>query len=215
MTVKLKDQFITKSKETRLYNLDKPVLGLTGGIGTGKSTVSKLLSKQGFFIIDADELVHDIYESKEAIDFVRSISPEAVEADGSISFQKLRELAFKWPNILKDLEQFIYQRMPHFFQTVAKQSNQDVIIYDVPLLFEKDLADKFDATITVYAPKEIQIERAMKRDHTPRDIIESIVAKQICIEEKKNQSDYVIDNSSNYDDLEVQVTQMTDYFFAQ
>lgn len=200
-----------QDQETRLHNCPVPIIGLTGGIGTGKSTVSKILKEKGFFIIDADELVHEIYDEQETLDFVKTIAPEVVQ-NNMLNFMILRKVAFEKKDLLKQLEDYLYQRMPSAFIEKVNQSKVDLVIYDVPLLFEKGLHEKVDKSVVVYASKEQQLQRASSRDQCSTDVISQVIAKQMDIEEKKSKADIVIDNTKDLEHLKIQVEKFIELF---
>ena len=108
---KLKSKWITKNPENRLYHMPVPIIGLTGGIGTGKSTVSDILLKKNIAVIDADKLVKNIYILPETLEFVSKHFPLAFQ-NGSIDFTKLREIVFADPSAKKSIEDFIYAYIP-------------------------------------------------------------------------------------------------------
>lgn len=197
-------------QDKRLYHLPVPVIGLTGGIATGKSTVAKLLSAAGFAIINADELVKEIYKQKDTINFIKNSFPDAV-TDDKVDFPKLREKVFNNTKIKEDVEKFIYSKLPEAFLSAFKNfSNPTFIIYDVPLLFEKNLKDLVDFTVVVYTPRELQKQRLIKRDGSSEKIAEAILNQQMNIEEKKQKADLVLDNSTTEDELENQVKNFID-----
>jgi dephospho-CoA kinase len=197
----LNPKWITKTSLTRLYEIPIPVIGLTGGIATGKSTVANFLRNKNFPIIDADALVKKIYQKTEVKEFIKINFPMAIQSD-EINFKILRELAFKDKQNIQKIEECIYRFLPaEFKETYHTFTNPNFIIYDVPLLFEKQLNLLVDTKICVYAPKEIQIERLMKRDHIERDACLKILDNQMSIEDKKQLSDIVIKNDSTLDQL--------------
>ena len=203
--MKLKDELITQDNTTRLYNVEVPIVGLTGGIATGKSTVSKLLSEQGHAVICADQLVKNIYADQDTIDYIDNNYPNTVN-NNQVDFKKLREHFFSDKDVQTDIETHIYAKLPEkFLQAVHSYRDYSFIIYDVPLLFEKGLDKKVDCSIVVYASKETQIKRLMNRDNSSQELAENILEKQISIEEKKLKSDFIIDNSGNIEDLKKEV----------
>jgi len=201
----LKDIFQTLDKSKRLHGVDCPVIGLTGGIATGKSTVSKLLQGNGLPVICADSLIKDIYSWDETKEFITKNFPKVI-SNNSIDFKKLREIAFASDKNREALEAYLYQHLPEAFnQQFSKFGIVETIIYDVPLLFEKKLESKFDLIICVHSPKKIQIERLLKRDGISVDLAESILQKQLPIDEKRDRSDFTLSNISDLDKLELEV----------
>lgn len=204
---KLKNSWITKNLNTRLYNIPVPIIGLTGGIATGKSTVAEFLRKKDIPVIDADQLVKNVYRMPETKDFIQKTFPSVI-ADGEIVFKKLREMAFLDEACKKVLEDYIYARLPHEFNTAFLNfKNPTFIVYDVPLLFEKKLNELVDATVCVYAPREMQISRLMARDHNTRELAEKILNQQMDIESKKGLADLIISNTKTPEALVLELEQ--------
>ena len=203
--MKIKSRIQKLNSKDRLYEIPVPLIGLTGGIATGKSTVGKILEKKGFAVIDADKLVKDIYQLEEAKSLVRILCPEALKS-GEILFPILREKFFTDPALKTKIETFIYERLPAAFnRALTKIGQVDVIIYDVPLLFEKRLERFFDLTVLVYAPRDIQRARLMQRDNHNESMAETILKQQMDIEEKKSKSGFIINNSQTEAELAMEV----------
>jgi dephospho-CoA kinase len=201
---KLKPQFEKLSQKSRLYNLPVPIIGLTGGIATGKSTVAKILTSLGLPLIDADQLVKLIYQEDSTKEYFSKNYPEVILED-AINFPLLREKFFNDPKIKNEIENFIYQRLPgKFLEAYRSLNNPAFVFYDVPLLFEKKLHEKIDLCVLVYAPKEIQKIRLQKRDGSSLDLVELILSNQMNIDEKKKLSDFIIDNSGTEDKIAAQ-----------
>lgn len=189
--------------DKRLYNIPCPIIGLTGGIATGKSTVSDMLKAQGHHIICADSLVKDVYKLSSTIDYLKLNYPDVIVGE-SIDFKLLREKVFSNEEIKEDIERLIYAKMPAMFKKEFENfRNPDFIFYDVPLLFEKKLDKLVDYKMLVYCPREVQIKRLMQRDKISNDLANKILDKQIDIEIKKENSDYVIDNSKSKTDIKI------------
>lgn len=187
----------------RIYDVDIPVIGLTGGIATGKSTASSLFRKEGAAVICADQLVKRVYQQQETIDFVRSFSPNCVE-NNRINFPKLRQTFFEKES--EDLASFIYQRLPALFcQQLDHLRPQPFVIYDVPLLFEKNLQNLCDATLLIYCPEELQRKRLRERDHIDDALIDKMLLAQLPIEKKRLLADTVIENMGPLSQLESRV----------
>lgn len=203
--MKLKNKFITKTPADRLYQLPVPVIGLTGGIATGKSSVSRLLLDAGYPLLDADKLVKIVYQKEKTLDYLKAHHPEALIGK-DVQFRLLRELFFKDQSIKSNIENLIYSQLPQVFhEELHKLSNPAFVIYDIPLLFERSLQSKFDLSLLVYATPEIQIERLMKRDNHTETEARNIIAHQISIEEKKKKADLIISNVSDLSHLEIEV----------
>ena len=200
----LKPSLISKNEKNRLHESKRPIIGLTGGIATGKSTVANLLRKEGLTVLDADLLVKEIYKTQEAKDFISTNWPMAMN-DKEIIFPKLRELFFQDMKIKQEIESFIYSRLPHAFITESLKSNQSFIIYDVPLLFEKELYKLVDQSVVVYSPREIQLQRLIQRDNITEDLANKILDQQMGIEEKVKKADFIIKNAASEKELAAEV----------
>lgn len=212
-TPQLKEEFHKLNKENRLYNLSVPVVGLTGNIASGKSTVAGLLKKNGLSVIDADGLIHLIYEREDTKELLSKLYPQAL-SEGQVNFPLLREKFFKDPKLKETLSSHLYSKLPETFKSIL-DNQAKVIVYDVPLLFEKEMQDKFDIVITVSSTKEDQLQRLKKRDpESSIETLESIISQQLHIEEKEKKSDFVIDNNSGLEELEGQVNLALDKFFT-
>ena len=199
--MKLKKEYISLDSNSRMHGLKVPLIGLTGGIATGKSTASGLLANYGLTIINADHLVKSIYSTDEMIDFVKENFPSVIE-NNNINFKKLRHLAFSDLEIRTSLETEIYAKLPDtFMREYGKAKEPDLIIYDVPLLFEKGLDTKVDLKVCVYADQETQVERLIQRDNVSHEQARLALGNQMNIEEKKNKSDAVIENISTLEQL--------------
>lgn len=200
----LNTKWITKNQNTRLYHIPVPILGLTGGIATGKSTVAELFRKSNIPVIDADKLVKNIYQKQDTIAFIKNNFPESME-NNSIVFVRLREVAFSNPAAKKKLEDFIYALLQSEFTSAFKAlPPSPYIVYDVPLLFERGLDQFLDVTVCVYAPRPMQIERLIKRDGIDQLLAEKILDQQMNIEEKKDKANLVINNTQNMKQLDAE-----------
>lgn len=193
----------------RLYDCPYYLIGLTGGISTGKTTASNYLASKGHDVICADQLIKEIYAKKESLVFLKNLVPEAVTLN-KIVFKFLRKQAFENAELLRNLEAFLYTQLEDQFNKALPQK-APFIFYDVPLLFEKGLQDKFDETWLVYAPQEIQRERLALRDQITASEIDQILSQQLSIEKKRELADHVIDNSASLEDFKLSL----DHFLNQ
>ena len=197
MTLSLKAEYITLTKESRLYNIDIPIIAVTGGIATGKSTMTRILEKQGMQIICADSLVKMIYKDERVINYLKEKCPTAI-SNGVPDFPALRKIFFNAKKIKEESESIIFSYYPILFKEKVKSiKNQDFILYDIPLLFEKNLEHFVDQTICIYAKREIQISRILKRDHCTKDMANKILNNQLDIEEKKLSADFTLFNDKD------------------
>lgn len=209
---KLKSRYISLNTEQRLYCCELPIIGLTGGIATGKSTASNYLKSLSIPLIDADKLIHRIYQDEATVEYVAKLVPEAIQGS-QIDFKKLRERFFQDKNIKSSLEDFLYQRMPVAFQDEIKAfqgSEFRYLVYDVPLLFEKGLQTKIDISLLIYASQKTQKIRLKNRDNQTPEQIENILKNQIDIEEKRQMAKFVVENESNIKDLESSLSEFLD-----
>jgi dephospho-CoA kinase len=193
------------SIESRLYQCPVPLIGLTGGIATGKSQAGAILKKLGKSVIEADYLIKCIYQQSETLELTQKLFPEAI-SDEKINFSTLRQLFFRDKKNSNILQSYLYQQIPEAFEKERQKLNSpSYIIYDVPLLFEKKLENAFDTVVLIYAPRESQKARLKERDGTSDDMIDTILAAQMDIEEKKKLSPWVIENTQGLDHLETQL----------
>lgn len=184
----------------RLHGIANPIFGLTGGIATGKSSVSNMLAAQGLHVICADKLVKKIYLTPLALEFVHDHFPTVIDGNG-INFKLLRDQAFSDDAKKEELERFIYTHLKAEFLKALPSDPQELVIYDVPLLFEKKLNPNVDSTICVYCPEELQRQRLILRDQIDDALAQKMLLSQWPIEEKKALANFVIDNSKDPEHL--------------
>jgi len=186
------------------------LIGLTGGIATGKSTVAGILAELGASIVDADALAHEVTASGRAAvaDIARDLGPEFVLADGALNRPLLAERVFADPELRERLNAIVHPRVHRLIELrVAALASQGrrVVVIDVPLLFEARQRYDVDAVWLVYAPERVQIERLMARNGLSREQALLRVRAQLPIEEKRRMADVVIDNTQDLDVLRQQV----------
>ncbi len=177
------------------------IIGLTGGIASGKSTVARMLVEKGAYIIDADKLAREVVEpGREAWqEIVDWLGKDILQAGGSIDREKLAEIVFNDRKMLKKLNSIVHPQVGK--QLLARtaeigEKNPDaIIVYDVPLLIEAKMADMVDIVLLVYVPPEIQIERQQKRDGISCPAAEARLKAQMPLDDKRKMAHLVIDNS--------------------
>ena len=196
-----------------MYGLDIPVIGLTGGIATGKTTAASILKEKNLPVIDADALVKDVYALEQTKRLVEKLAPSAIK-DEKIDFKALRGIFFANPEVKSRLEQHIYALLPQeFAKRLAVFKEPRFIVYDVPLLFEKGLHHKVDQSVLIYTPRDTQLERLVKRDRIEPELANKILANQMPIDDKRELSDFVIENTSDIKDLRLRIEELLESLF--
>ncbi|WP_282709096.1 dephospho-CoA kinase [Ligilactobacillus sp. Marseille-Q7487] len=176
------------------------ILGLTGGIATGKSTVSAYLKTKGAQIIDADLLAREVVKPKTKgwQEIIAVFGNEVLSADLTLNRQKLGQLVFADAAKLKQLNQ-ITGPLIHalFLQEIAEAKKRDVrlLVLDIPLLFENNYQQLCDSVMVLTIPEKLQIQRVMKRDNLTMQQARQRIASQMPDEQKRKLADVVIDSS--------------------
>jgi len=193
------------------------VIGLSGGIGSGKSTVGALLARLGAVVIDADAIVHELQAPGSPMlrAIAEALGPEVVDERGALDRKAVARKVFADPAARKKLTDIVHP--PTIAEmgrrlAEARRAGAEVVVLDIPLLLEGRKAGtgsgaffQFDAIVVAYAPEEVQSERAAARDGTSRAEVEARVRAQLPIEEKRAMADHVIDNSGTPEETERQV----------
>ncbi|MFK4785883.1 dephospho-CoA kinase [Fusobacterium sp. MFO224] len=179
------------------------ILGLTGGIASGKSTVSNYLKKMGIKIIDADLMAKEISEKKEIKEEIAlKLGKDLLNSSYEIDREKLKKIVFKNKEKLEVLNKIYHPRIREEFKKIKENSNKDdIIVFDVPLLFETGIDKECDKVILIFIKEEIQIKRLIKRDGIDRELAIQIIRSQMSQEEKKNKADIIIYNNGSLDNL--------------
>ena len=182
------------------------VVGLTGGIGAGKSTVAELFARLGALVIDADQLARMAIErGSDGFADVMLRFGEDVIVNGDIDRKKLAEVVFSDEQARKDLEAIVHPRVQALFaEAVADLDHDDILIYEIPLLVETGAAEKFDYVITVESEIELRKERLLKKGLYISQI-EKRMASQATEEARTAVADSVIRNDGDEDSLLRQV----------
>ena len=182
------------------------VVGLTGGIGAGKSTVAQFFAQLGALVIDADQLARMAIErGTDGFAEVMLRFGDEVIVNGDIDRKKLAEIVFSDPQARKDLEAIIHPRVQALFaEAVADLNDEDILIYEIPLLVETGAASKFDYIVTVESELELRKERLLKKGLYISQI-EKRMASQASPEARAAIADKVIRNDGDEDSLLRQV----------
>ena len=182
------------------------VVGLTGGIGSGKSLAAQFFSQLGALVIDADQLARSAVErGSEGFDEVLLRFGDTVLKNGDIDRVALGQIVFENPQAKKDLEEIIHPRIrAEFEEAVASLNPGQIMVYEIPLLVETNAADRFDFVITVESDPELRRQRLRARGMFHSDI-EKRMASQATEEERRAVADCVLTNDGTEDDLLRQV----------
>jgi dephospho-CoA kinase len=182
------------------------VVGLTGGIGAGKSTVAQFFAQLGALVIDADQLARMAIErGTDGFAEVMLRFGDEVIVNGDIDRKKLAEIVFSDPQARKDLEAIIHPRVQALFaEAVADLNDEDILIYEIPLLVETGATSKFDYIVTVESELELRKERLLKKGLYISQI-EKRMASQASPEARAAIADKVIRNDGDEDSLLRQV----------
>ena len=196
---------------------DRPakVIGLTGGIASGKSTVGRMLSEQHFPVIDTDKLAREVVEpGKPALkELVKVFGTEILKDDKTLDRQRMLEMMLTDANTRKLVENiihpYVFKRMDQILRQLAASGNS-VVIVEVPLLFETGWQNFFDYVFSVVAPEPICIKRLAERKQMSIDMASRWMATQIPQEVKAKRSDYVIHNNAGLYELQIQVNRLSE-----
>ena len=172
-------------------------IGLTGSVGMGKTTTAKVFEKLGCDVWDADETVHKLYsKGGKAVVEVAKLFPSSVE-DGSISRSRLKALLKNEPKNLKELEEVVHPLILEDRQNFQKHTTSDVVVFDIPLLFETGADKEMDKTVCVFTSTKKQMERLKNRNKGYDDYYKQLISKQMPSNEKCDRADYVIETTSH------------------
>ncbi|MBW1939587.1 MAG: dephospho-CoA kinase [Deltaproteobacteria bacterium] len=199
----------------RSSNWPDKVIGLTGGIASGKSTVGRMLSEQNFPVIDTDKLAREVVEpGKFALkELVKVFGSEILKDDKTLDRHQMMNVILTDADarqlVEKIIHPHIFKKMNQILQHLATSGNNNVIV-EVPLLFEAGWQDLFDYIISVVAPEPICIKRLAERKKMSVDMASKWMATQIPQEVKAKRSNYIVHNNAGLDRLQIQVNQLSE-----
>ncbi len=188
----------------------KKVIGLTGGIATGKTLVSNMFKELGAYIIDADVVARQITEKGSPVlkEIERVFGKEVFLPDGSLNRRRLREIIIKDKNKRELLNSITHPAIIEKENRLVREADSSLIIVDAALLIESGSYKRFKEIILVYAPFEVQLKRLIERDGMSEKDAVSFIKTQMSIEEKKKFATYIIDNSNGVDYTRKQVEEL-------
>jgi dephospho-CoA kinase len=188
-------------------------IGLTGGIGSGKSTISSILRSNNFKIIDADLISHHIYDIyPKLLETIKNeFGEQFIDENGKLLRRKLGDYIFKYPKRRKTLESIV---LPLIKEEILKQLHEydrigeKICIVDAPTLIENNLHEAMDINVLVWTDKATQLVRLIKRDNINEEQAVNRINSQMPLDEKKKLVDFIIDNSSSIEDTKEQVAKL-------
>ena len=184
------------------------ILGLTGGIGTGKSTVANMLKEKGIPVVDTDLISREVIEYPEIIEKIKlEISNEVFDFNNKLDRKKMSEIVFENQEKLKKLNEIMHPEIlkKMWLEVEKLKKNHKIIVLDIPLLFEINMEKEVDKILLIYASKEMQLKRIMERDCRSREEAIKIINSQIPLYKKREKSDYIIQNNDSLENLEKKV----------
>ena len=182
------------------------LVGLTGGIATGKSLVSEILRGLGAYIIDADKIAREVVEPQKPawLEIVEFFGKDIINKDRTINRKRLGEIVFNDPLKKRKLEEIVHPRVieeeNRMLKEYLKIKPDGIVIIDAALLIEAGSHKRVDKLIVVYADKETQTKRLMERDGLSRTDAEKKIASQLPLDKKVKMADFVIDNSKGIEE---------------
>ena len=187
------------------------ILGVTGGIASGKTTVSSFLVELGAPLIDFDVLARKVVEPGEPAwnDIVGFFGKDVLQKDRSLDRKKLSNIVFNDAEKRKTLEKFTHERIHELFvhqvNSLALEHPDAIIQVGIPLLIEFNVQYMLHKVLVVYVPREIQVERLSLRDGISRETAETIINAQMPIDDKKACADFIVYNDKTPDETKIQV----------
>ncbi|MBL4929057.1 dephospho-CoA kinase [Fuscibacter oryzae] len=168
-------------------------LGLTGSIGMGKSTAAGLFRAEGIDVWDADAAVHRMYgPGGQAVDAIFALCPQAIER-GAVSRETLKHEIAARPDLLPQIEQIIHPLVASDRQMFLNDSLADIVVFDIPLLFEKGTETEMDATLLVTAPAALQRTRVLSRPGMTEQTFQIIMSRQMPDAEKRRRATHIVE----------------------
>ncbi|MBP4137905.1 dephospho-CoA kinase [Flavobacterium geliluteum] len=173
------------------------VIGLTGGIGSGKSTIANFFEEFGVPVYIADDEAKKVMQSKEIVSAIKTAFGEGIFENTILNRTKLAEIVFNDPDKLAQLNAIVHPAVKKDFNAwLAEKKEYNFVVYEAAILFESGRYKHCDTIITVTAPEEIRIDRVIKRDNTTREQVLSRMKMQWDDEKRISGSDFVINNTN-------------------
>jgi dephospho-CoA kinase len=189
------------------------LIGLTGGIASGKSTVASLFNEFGFAVISADHIAREITapHSPTLTKIIEHFGHDIIHPDGSLNRKKLAYIVFSQPSKRQILNAIMHPQIASRSAELIAQHRLQLtaqLIYELPLLFENQLQDMFDLVILVAIPRELQLQRLILRDQISQREASDRIDSQMPLEQKRHLADYIIENTQSLEQLRRDVSEI-------
>lgn len=172
------------------------ILGLTGGIATGKSTASEFFREKGLRVICADKIAREVVGKREILEALVSVFGESIISEDKLDRKKLREIVFKDKFLVEKLNGITHPAIiAQIKEELEIYKKEEIIILDIPLLFEGNYEFLADKILLITCDVEKQIERVQKRDSVSKENAENIIKNQMSMNEKIKRTDFVLENN--------------------
>jgi len=197
------------------------LVGLTGSIATGKSTVSRMFAHLGARVLDADQLAREVVMPGQPayLKIVEEFGPQVVQEDGTLDRKALGAIVFADPGKRKRLEEITHPaiglRQQRILSVLDEEAFEGIVIWDVALLFETGGVARMDRVVVVATDPDTELARLVARDSLPEDAARARMASQMPVAEKAKRAHYVIDNSGTRPDTERQVKAVYEALLAE
>jgi len=192
-------------------------IGLTGGIGSGKSTVTEIFSSLGITVIDADRIAHQLTQpGSDSFNEIRQLfGKDFIKSDGELDRKKIAQTIFSEPSKKIALEEILHPRIKQrMLQEVVQVKSNRYIILAIPLLLESRFTDLVDRIIVVDADDDIRIRRTQQRDNSTEEQIRRIMSQQVDRDQRLQQADDILENNGSVTDLRNAVIRLHHKYLA-
>ena len=191
-------------------------IGLTGGIGSGKSAACEIFSELGVPVIDADNIAHSLVKPGMPAfkEIIKMFGNEVISSDGTLDRKIIRNSIFANQIDRKILEDLLH---PHVYREIAVQVetiNSKYCIISIPLLLETDASKTVDRILVIDVPRELQLKRALNRDKTNKSDIDAIIDSQISRKDRLSAADDIVDNKGDIDNLRKRIRDLHEFYLS-
>ncbi len=184
--------------------LKKTVIGVTGGIGSGKSLACSYLKKSGFVVINADSVTKELYKSNKTLSkkLVNAFGKEIINPDGSISVPVARERIFSSKKNIKRVNSIVHSFVIKEIDSILAKIKNNIVLIETAILFESGYYKKLDYVILIHTNKKLRLQRVKKRDNVSTSLISKLMNLQMDERLKLKESDFIINNNGSKKELQ-------------